>query len=142
MIVIESDHNAYTEEAHLLGHLHFSLGLCILGVRIVVTLNDDHHPGLWVNNKLAWGELQREGDLVEHSAKLFKSKDTQGVRRDRNDALGTLLARESCCIFKSVVGEGCEVESVAVVVGDPCPAAHGQYSLSTLHGHAEKFHWS
>ena len=39
-----------------------------------------------------------------------------------------------------VIGERREVEPVAVVVGDPGPAGHGQHRLSSLHRHPEVLH--
>ena len=125
---------------HLLRHLDLPLGLGVLGVGVVVSVNHDHHPRLGMDDELPRREVQREGDLVEHGAELLQGEDAESTGGDGHDPLRALLGGEARGEFESVVGERREVEPVAVVVGDPGPAGHGQHRLSSLHRHPEVLH--
>ena len=71
--------------------------------------------GVRVDGELPRGVLQREADLIEHSAQLLQREDPQGVGRDGDDSFGALLGAEARREFQALVGQRGQVEAVLVV---------------------------
>ena len=49
--------------------------------------------------------LQREADLIEHSAELLQGENPKRVRRNRHDSFWTLLGTEARGEFQTLVGQ-------------------------------------
>ena len=68
--------------SHLLGHLQLPRLLRLLRVGVMVSFDQHERGRVVVEDKLARGEVQRVGGLVEDGTKLLKGQDSKRVRRN------------------------------------------------------------